>query len=100
MTCLNGVMNGDSCHELLNWSYVNRYVFWFWKLLILNRNQKGFFLSPVYKHLKGEFVCFVGVFLLFFFSKKHLFKDEEFHCIANKGKTAKNEWANNDSDFA
>lgn len=42
---------------------------------------------------------FVGVFLLFFFSKKHLFKDEEFHCIANKGKTAKNEWANNDSDF-
>ena len=25
------------------------------KLLILNRNQKGFLLSPVYKHLKGIF---------------------------------------------
>ena len=28
---------------------------WFWKLLILDKNQKGFLLSPVYKHLKGIF---------------------------------------------
>ena len=28
-------------------------VFWFWKLLILHRNQKGFLLIPVYKHLEG-----------------------------------------------
>ena len=30
-------------------------VFWFCKLLILLRNQKGFLLSPVYKHLKSIF---------------------------------------------
>ena len=28
-------------------------VFWFWKVLILHRNQKGFLLSSVYKHLKA-----------------------------------------------
>ena len=29
------------------------WVFWFWKILILHRNQTGFLLSPVYKRLKG-----------------------------------------------
>ena len=48
---------------------------------------------------KGWICLFCWGFFAFFFSKKRLFKDEEFHCIANKGKTAKNEWANNDSDF-
>ena len=33
---------------------LHSYFFWFWKLLILSRNQKGFFLSLVYKHLKGR----------------------------------------------
>ena len=30
-------------------------IFWFWKLLILQRNQKSFLLSPVYKYLKAIF---------------------------------------------
>ena len=30
-------------------------IFSFWKLLILHRNQKSFFLSPIYKHLTGMF---------------------------------------------
>ena len=30
-------------------------VFWFWKVLTLHRNKKGFLLSPVYKHLKSVF---------------------------------------------
>ena len=35
---------------------LDSWVFCLWKLLILQRNQKGFLLSPVYKHLKGTFV--------------------------------------------
>ena len=31
----------------------NGLILCFWKLLILRRNQKGFLLSPVYKHLTG-----------------------------------------------
>ena len=40
----------------------------------LHRNQKGFLLSPIYKHLKGIFVEF--------FSKKHLFKERTTKFIA------------------
>ena len=30
-------------------------VFWFWKLLIIHRNQESLFLNPVYMHLKSIF---------------------------------------------
>ena len=35
----------------------------------------------------------------FFLNKPGQRMNEEIHCINNKGKTAKNEWENNDSDF-
>ena len=56
--------------------------------MIIYRNQLGFFLSPVYKHLKGIFIAFF---------KKNLL--EEIHCITNEDKTAKNGWEKNDCDF-
>ena len=34
-----------------------------------------------------------------FFSKQTYLKNEEICCITNKGKVAKNEWKNDDSDF-
>ena len=34
-----------------------------------------------------------------FFLQQTCLKNEEFHCINNDGKTAKNEWENDDSDF-
>ena len=46
------LLNRQSCHWLLN---LSSWRFWFWKLLILHRNQKAFLLSSVYKHLKGVF---------------------------------------------
>ena len=77
----------------LNWSYVHTN--FFWKLLVLQRNQKGFLLNPVYNHLKGIFAYTSkkkGTRLkktsnkeaAFFFSKKNLFK--EWIKKLNKGK--------------
>ena len=63
--------------------------------MVLRRNQKGF-LSPVYKHLKKKCICS-------FFQNKPVQgineEIEEIHCINDKGKLAKNEWENDDSNF-
>ena len=52
---------------------------WFWKLLILHTNQKGFFPDPVYKHLKGIFTYTRdenSTRVQFFFSKEAFLKNE------------------------
>ena len=54
----------DGCRLLLKES-------WFWKLLILHRNQEGFLLSPIYKAFKRyildmTFFCQMADFRLFF----------------------------------
>ena len=46
------LLNRQNCHWLLK---LSSWRFWFWKLLILHRNQKAFLLSSVYEHLKGIF---------------------------------------------
>ena len=63
-----------------------------WKLLILHGSQKGFLLSPAYKHLKGSLQI------------EHQIEENQQHIrsffqITNEGKTAKNQWENDDSDF-
>ena len=84
---------------LITWTQViwstNKY--WYWKPLILHRNQKGF-IHPVYKYLRGIFAYNSNKEVwrkpamhkqFFFFSKQTCLN---ICCITNKGKTAKNEW--------
>ena len=62
--------------------------------MILHRNQKGFLLTPV----QG----FEGYICIFFQNKpvQRVNEEiEEIHCITDKGKTAKNEWEVDGSDF-
>ena len=85
---------------LITWTQViwstNKY--WYWKPLILHRNQKGF-IHPVYKYLRGIFAYNSykevwrkpAMHKQFFFSKQTCLN---ICCITNKGKTAKNEWEN------
>ena len=73
-------------------------------------NQKGFLLSSIYKHLKWIFTyarnkegtwlkktCNALVVLL---QSKPIYRvNEEICSISNRGRTAKNEWENDGSDF-
>ena len=77
---------------------LHSWVFWFWKLLNLHKNQKGLLLSPVYNYSKGTFDYIrneKGTRLkktsnaeeAFFFETK-LFKErmKKFLCTTNKRK--------------
>ena len=77
----------DSCHWLLNWSYVNKY-FDSESYTFYIEIKKDFLLSPIYHHLKGIFairhpteenqqsVSRFACFFLFFFSKQTCLKNE------------------------
>ena len=72
--------------------------------MILLRNQKDFFISSVYKHLKGILAYRApdwkkpATRKQFFFQKRPVQRmNEEICCVTNKRKTAKNEWGNDDS---
>ena len=90
-------------------SKLRSYVFWFRKLLILNRNQKGFILSPVYKYLKGMYLHIQETIRAPWrkpthkkvFFKTNLFKEwmKTFFAFFDKRKTTKNELESDDSDF-
>ena len=83
-----------------------------WKLVILHRNQKGFLSKPVYMRLKDIFAYIrkkKGTLHdwrkpatqkeFFIHSKPVQRMNNEIHYTTNKGKTVKNEWENDDSDF-
>ena len=82
-------INADGCHWLLKWTYINKYFdcesCWFYIEIkkVFTRSLQGFkvYICNFFQNLYKEWI-------------------EGIQCILDKGKTVKNEWENDYSNFS